>query len=168
MRLLGLYLKKELKTLMEDGVRLTAIGQTDKLPKPVAELLASVEEKTRYNTKMTLILALSYSGRSEIVEAITALCGDLQNRKISVEELSETFFSNYLYTSAIPDPDLMIRTSGEVRISNFFLWQLAYTELYFTETLWPDFRRKALLMALLNYQGRERRFGTVPQKRKTP
>jgi undecaprenyl diphosphate synthase len=168
MRLLGLYLKKELKTLMNDGIRLMAIGQTDKLPKPVADLLASVEEKTRCNKKMTLILALSYSGRSEIVDAIRAVCGDIQSRKISAQELSESFFSNYLYTSAIPDPDLMIRTSGEIRISNFFLWQMAYTELYFTETLWPDFRHKAFLTALLNYQQRERRFGKVPQKSKKP
>ncbi|MEK7747828.1 MAG: isoprenyl transferase [Nitrospirota bacterium] len=171
MRLLAMYLKKELGTLMKDGVRLMAIGQTDKLPKPVLELLSLVSEKTRYNDKMTLILALSYSGRSELVDATRAICADLQSRKISIEDLSEESFQSYLYTSQMPDPDLMIRTSGEIRISNFFLWQMAYTELYFTKTLWPDFGRKALLDALLDYQNRERRFGKVfpnkPPRKKT-
>ncbi len=161
MRLLALYLKKELKTLMTDKIRLSAIGQIDRLPKPVAELLTSVEEKTCDNKEMTLTLALSYSGRTDIVEAVRKICGDIQNQKISIADLSETVFSNYLHTAEIPDPDLMIRTSGEIRISNFFLWQLAYTELYFTETLWPDFRRKEFLIALLDYQSRERRFGGV-------
>ncbi|MEK7286727.1 MAG: isoprenyl transferase [Nitrospirota bacterium] len=161
MRLLASYLKKELNTLMKDGVKLLAIGQIEKLPKPVADLLLSVQEKTRHNDQMTLILALSYSGRSEMVTAIRKFCADLKNQKVSMEDLSEGFFKNYLYTSEIPDPDLMIRTSGEIRISNFFLWQMAYTELYFTQTLWPDFRRQAFLTALLDYQGRERRFGKV-------
>ncbi len=159
MRLLGLYLKKELKTLMADKVRLKAIGQIDRLPKSIGELLLSVEEKTRDNKEMTLTLALSYSGRRDIVDAVRHVCNDIQNQKIVISALSETVFSSYLYTNEIPDPDLMIRTSGEVRISNFFLWQLAYTELYFTKTLWPDFKRKEFLIALLDYQGRERRFG---------
>ncbi|MBI3598298.1 MAG: di-trans,poly-cis-decaprenylcistransferase [Nitrospirae bacterium] len=163
MRLLGLYLKKELKTLMTDKVRLKAIGQIDRLPKSIAQLLLSVEEKTRQNKEMTLILALSYSGRAEIIDAVFNLCGDLQDQTISINDLSETVFSSYLHTAEIPDPDLMIRTSGEIRVSNFFLWQIAYTELYFTKTLWPDFRRKELLIALLDYQGRERRFGKVLQ-----
>ncbi len=159
MRLLGLYLEKELNTLMTDKIRLKAIGQIDRLPKSVAQLLSSVEEKTVQNKEMTLILALSYSGRTDIIDAVINLCGDIQGQKISVNDLTETVFSNYLHTAEMPDPDLMIRTSGEVRISNFFLWQMAYTEFYFTKTLWPDFRRKEFLMALLDYQGRERRFG---------
>jgi undecaprenyl diphosphate synthase len=167
MRLLGLYLKKELKTLMADKVCLKAIGQIDRLPKPVAALLSSVEEKTSQNKEMTLTLALSYSGRSDIVDAVHNVCKDIQDQKISLNDLSETVFSNYLHTKEIPDPDLMIRTSGEIRVSNFFLWQLAYTELYFTNTLWPDFRRKEFLIALLNYQSRERRFGKVSHKGKS-
>ncbi len=167
MRLLGLYLKKELKTLMADKVCLKAIGQIDRLPKPVATLLSSVEEKTSQNKEMTLILALSYSGRSDIVDAVHNVCKDIQDQKISLNDLSETVFSNYLHTKEIPDPDLMIRSSGEIRVSNFFLWQLAYTELYFTNTLWPDFRRKEFLIALLNYQSRERRFGKVSHKGKS-
>ena len=164
MRLLGLYLKKELKTLMADHICLKAIGQTERLPHPIAELLLSVAEKTRKNKEMTLTLALSYSGRGDIMDAVRNLCEDVQNQKIAINDLSETIFSNYLCTQEIPDPDLMIRTSGEIRVSNFFLWQLAYTELYFTKTLWPDFRRKEFLTALLDYQSRERRFGGWGQK----
>jgi undecaprenyl diphosphate synthase len=162
MRLLGLYLKKELKTLMADQICLKAIGQTDRLPKAILELLLSVSEQTRDNNEMTLTLALSYSGRGDIVDAVRHVCNDVQNQKIAIGDLSETVFSNYLHTKAMPDPDLMIRTSGEIRISNFFLWQLAYTELYFTKTFWPDFGRKEFLLALLDYQARERRFGGVP------
>ena len=161
MRLLGLYLKKGLDNLMANKVRLMAIGRLDRLPKPVIRLLRSVEEKTQHNRGMTLILALSYSGRAELVDAARALYNDIQNKTIEIDALSEELFASYLYARSIPDPDLMIRTSGEVRISNFFLWQLAYTELYFTKTLWPDFRRRAFLMALLDYQSRERRFGKV-------
>jgi undecaprenyl diphosphate synthase len=165
MRLLGLYLKKELNTLMHDKVRLKAIGRIDRLPKSVAQLLLSVEEKTLQNREMTLILALSYGGRSEMIDAVLNLFGDVHHGKIAINDLTEPVFSNYLYTAGIPDPDLMIRTSGEIRVSNFFLWQMAYTELYFTKTLWPDFRRKEFLMALLDYQGRERRFGKVSHKK---
>jgi undecaprenyl diphosphate synthase len=161
MRLLGFYLKKELDSLMENKVRLVAIGQIDRLPKPVIRLLQTVEEKTRHNRGMTLVLALSYSGRADLIDAVRNVVDAVQKKTILLQDLSEETFADYLHTQAIPDPDLMIRTSGEVRISNFFLWQLAYTELYFTKTLWPDFRRKALLMALLDYQSRERRFGQV-------
>lgn len=165
MRLLGFYLKKEFKTLMENKVRLLAIGQTERLPKPIIRLLKSVEEATRGNSGMTLVLALSYSGRADLVGAVRRFCADVQRQAISVDALSEELFARYLNTDCIPDPDLMIRTSGEVRISNFFLWQMAYTELYFTQTLWPDFRRKAFLIALLDYQGRERRFGQILRKK---
>jgi undecaprenyl diphosphate synthase len=113
---------------------------------------------------MTLVLALSYGGQTEIIDGIKQVIEDLQREKISIKDLDEALFSTYLYTREIPDPDLMIRTSGEVRISNFFLWQLAYTELYFTKTLWPDFKRKDFLLALLDYQSRERRFGLVSER----
>ncbi len=161
MKLLGVYLKKELNTMMSNKVRLLAMGRIERLPAPVVRLLRSVMEKTRDHKEMTLVLALSYSGQAEIIDAVSRICGDLQAGRISKEALSESLFSHYLYTKEMPDPDLMIRTSGEIRISNFFLWQLAYTELYFTKTLWPDFRRKAFLIALLDYQNRERRFGGV-------
>jgi undecaprenyl diphosphate synthase len=163
MRLLGVYLKKELKDLMKNQVRLVAVGQINRLPSPVARLLRSAEEKTSQNQGMTLILALSYGGRDEIIQAVRRLYDDLREQTLSIKNL-EAVFSSYLYTQGMPDPDLLIRTSGEVRISNFFLWQLAYTELYFTQTLWPDFRKKALLIALLDYQSRDRRFGQVSHK----
>ncbi len=163
MRLLSLYLKKELKGLMKNQVRLVAIGQVERLPKPVALLLRSVEEQTAQNQGMTLVLALSYGGRDEIIDAVRRLYDDLRDQTLSIKNL-EAVFENYLYTRGIPDPDLLIRTSGEIRISNFFLWQLAYTELYFTKTLWPDFKKKPFLIALLDYQSRERRFGGVPHQ----
>lgn len=161
MMLLERYLKKELKTMMANEIRFRAVGQIERLPESVIRWIRSVEEKTEKNKKMTLVLALSYGGRTEIVDAIKQVVEDLRQEKISIKDLDENVLSNYLYTRGIPDPDLMIRTSGEVRISNFFLWQLAYTELYFTKTLWPDFKRKDFLLALLDYQGRERRFGLV-------
>lgn len=161
MMLLERYLKKESKTMMDNEIRFRAIGQLERLPGSVLRSIQSVEEKTEKNKKMTLILALSYGGRTEVVDAIKKVVEAIQQEKISIKELDENRFSHYLYTTGIPDPDLMIRTSGEVRISNFFLWQLAYTELYFTKTLWPDFRRKDFLLALVDYQSRERRFGLV-------
>lgn len=161
MMLLKWYLVKEVETMMSNEIRFRAVGQIDRLPESVAGLIHSVEEKTRANKKMTLVLALSYGGRTEIVDTVKRLAEALRTEKISVKDLDETLFSEYLYTGDIPDPDLMIRTSGEIRISNFFLWQLAYTELYFTKILWPDFKRKDFLLALLDYQRRERRFGLV-------
>lgn len=161
MMLLERYLKKELKTMAANEIRFRAIGQIERLPASVIRSIRSVEEKTEKNRKMTLVLALSYGGQTEIVDGVKQVVEDLQREKISIKDLDEALFSTYLYTRDIPDPDLMIRTSGEVRISNFFLWQLAYTELYFTKTLWPDFKRKNFLLALLDYQNRERRFGLV-------
>ena len=163
MMLLERYLKKELKTMTANEIRFRAIGQIERLPASVIRSIRSVEEKTEKNRKMTLVLALSYGGQTEIVDGIKQVVEDLQREKISIKDLDEALFSTYLYTRDIPDPDLMIRTSGEVRISNFFLWQLAYTELYFTKTLWPDFKRKNFLLALLDYQNRERRFGLVSE-----
>lgn len=161
MILLERYLKKELKTMMKNGIRLRAIGQIDRLQKTVAKLIHSVEEETQNNREMDLVLALSYGGRAEIVDAMKKIYQDIKNETLSIKDLDEKHFSNYLYTEDISDPDLMIRTSGEIRVSNFLLWQVAYTELYFTKTLWPDFREEDFLKALNEYQGRERRFGLV-------
>ncbi len=161
MILLERFLNKELKTMMENGIRFRAIGQIDRLQDSVAKLIHSVEDKTKDNNRMTLILALSYGGRTEILDAIKKACTDIQKEKLSIKDLDEKSFSQYLYTKDIPDPDLMIRTSGEVRVSNFLLWQVAYTELYFTKTPWPDFRKRDFLQAICDYQGRERRFGLV-------
>lgn len=161
MILLERYLLKELKTMMSNDIRFRAIGQIDRLQSSVAKLIHSVEEKTKKNDRMTLVLALSYGGRSEIIDAVTEVTKDLQNETLSLKDLDEDRFATYLYSKGLPDPDLMIRTSGELRISNFFLWQVAYTELYFTKTLWPDFRNEDFLLALLDYQNRERRFGHV-------
>lgn len=164
MMLLERYLMQELKTMMENEIRFRTIGQIERLPSSVLRMIRSVEEKTEKNKRMTLILALSYGGRAEMVDAVRRMMEEFQEEKISIKDLDETLFSRYLYTQEIPDPDLMIRTSGEIRISNFLLWQLAYTELYFTKTFWPDFRRKDFLLALLDYQGRERRFGLVTEQ----
>jgi undecaprenyl diphosphate synthase len=164
MILLETYLRKEVKTLMEHQIRFRTIGRTDQLPRSVVRLIKKVEQQTAQNKEMVLTTALSYGGRAEIVDAAARIAEDVESGKISSEKIDETLFSQYLYTTDLPDPDLMIRTSGETRISNFLLWQLAYTELYFTKTLWPDFRRKDFLMALYDYQQRERRFGLVSEQ----
>jgi len=163
MILLEKYLNKELVTMMENEIRFLAVGQIDRLQSSVSRLVKSVEEKTKHNDKMTLVLALSYGGRAEIVDAVKKSIADIQSEKIAIKDFDEALFSSYLYTDGLSDPDLMIRTSGEVRISNFFLWQLAYTELYFTKTFWPDFKKADFLQALLDYQGRERRFGHISE-----
>jgi len=168
MTLLEKYLQGELNTLMENNVRFQAVGQIERLPAPVARLVRSVEATTAGNTAMTLILALSYGGRTEISDAAVRLAEDVQRGKIALEEITEDRFARYLYAPDVPDPDLLIRTSGEMRISNFLLWQMAYTEFYFTETLWPSFRRCDFLHALLAYQKRERRFGRVRSKPAEP
>jgi undecaprenyl diphosphate synthase len=161
MVLLSRYLKNELRTMMKNGVRLRTVGQIERLPAPVVRLIRDVEAQTAENQNMTLVLALSYSGRAEIVDAAKRLAEGVAKGEIALEEISEAQFTDYLYAPDLPDPDLLIRTSGEVRVSNFFLWQMAYTEFYFTETLWPNFGRRDFLAALLDYQGRERRFGRV-------
>lgn len=166
MILLEQYLNKELKTMMKNGIRFRAVGQIDRLQNSVTQLIHSVEEATKCNDKMLLVLALSYGGRAEIIDAMKQVYQDLSAEKLSIKDLNEKKFSEYLYTKEMPDPDLMIRTSGEIRVSNFLLWQVAYTELYFTKTLWPDFREKDFLLALHDYQGRERRFGLVSGENK--
>jgi undecaprenyl diphosphate synthase len=159
-RLLRLYLRRELSELQRNNIRLQAIGRLDFLPLKVQTDLQSVTRDTAHNTGMILTLAINYSGRAELVDAVNAII-DAARIEGRIETLSvdeETITAN-LYTAAIPEPDLLIRTSGEMRISNFLLWQIAYAELYVTETLWPDFNRTELLKALLEFQKRERRFG---------
>jgi undecaprenyl diphosphate synthase len=157
MHLLKAYLEKELKTMMENDIRLTCIGDISKLPEGSRNELKSVMAATSGNRGMILNLALNYGGRHDIVQAVNKII------KKGVKEIDEETFGRYLYTEGLPDPDLLIRTSGEMRISNFLLWQCAYTEFYITETLWPDFREKDLYAAIADYQKRERRFGGVKQ-----
>jgi len=164
MVLLEEYLEKELETMMEHSIRFKTIGRIDRLPETVRKWLAKVEEKTRRNDKMIFTIALSYGGRTEIADAARAMARECLEGRLKLEDIEEEEFSLFLGTRGLVDPDLMIRTSGEARISNFLLWQLAYTELYFTETLWPDFRRRDFLLALVDYQQRERRFGLVSEQ----
>ena len=160
MTLLVSAINKETKTLMDNNIKLSTIGATDSLPKKAKKELLEAIERTKENTRMTLILALSYSGRWEILNATKRLVAD----GINHEEINEQMFQQYLTTKNVPEPELLIRTSGEKRISNFLLWQIAYSELYFTNTLWPDFRKKDLENAILNYQNRERRFGKTTKQ----
>ena len=160
MTLLISTISKETKTLMKNDICLNAIGNLSQLPKKCEQELEQAIEKTKNNKRMTLILALSYSGRWEIVNAVNKIMKEKNLRK----ELTEEAFQQYLNTKGVPDPELLIRTSGEHRISNFLLWQIAYSELYFTDTLWPDFRKEDLLKAIIDYQKRERRFGKTAQQ----
>lgn len=159
MRLLEEYLRSELEEMMTNGIRLTTIGKTGDLREPIKKLLLETIAGTSHNRAMTLNLALSYGGRDEIITALRKVVDDVHSRKLSPDDISKEKFSEYLYTADLPDPDLLIRTSGEYRISNFMLWQCAYTEFYFTNVLWPDFSREELLRAVAEYQRRERRFG---------
>lgn len=161
MGLLERYLRSESREMMKNNIRLTAIGNIESLPASVRKLLYETMEKTANNDGMILNLALSYGGRDEIVDAVRRLLKDRENGKIHPQEVTKELFANYLHTANMPDPDLLIRTSGEYRLSNFLLWQTAYTEFYFTDVLWPDFRRKHLMAAIEDYQRRERRFGLV-------
>jgi len=164
MKLLVSSLKKEIKTLQENNIRLNAIGVISTLPSKAQKELAEVIEKTKGNTRMTLTLALSYGSREEIVHAVKQIGEKIQNGEISVKEIDESVINKHLYTQDFPDVDLVIRTSGEQRISNFLLWQIAYAELYFTEILWPDYRKENLYEAIYNYQNRERRFGKTSEQ----
>ncbi|TFG92961.1 MAG: isoprenyl transferase [Syntrophobacterales bacterium] len=159
--LLETYLKTELSEMKETGIRLFTIGDTEKLPKTVRGLLSTAIEETSENSGMVLNLALSYGGRDEIIRAVKGILRDIKSTDIDEETITKDLFSRYLYTANIPDPDLLIRTSGETRLSNFLLWQMAYTELYFTDVLWPDFSKDDLIEAIMNYQQRERRFGLI-------
>ena len=153
------YLSNELHLLVEQNIRVKIIGDRSLLPEDVLNLIDHCEEVTKNNKKLALQIALSYGGREEIIQAQKKLLSDVISDKLKVEALDEEVFKSYLYTSSVPDPDLLIRTSGEFRISNFLLWQLAYTELYFTKTLWPDFNASHLRRAINNYKKRERRYG---------
>jgi undecaprenyl diphosphate synthase len=164
MTLLRNFLRAEGKELIKNNIRLNAIGTIDELPKEVAEFLRDLMKKTEKNDGMVLNAALSYSGRSEIIMAIKKITKDILEGKIAPHQINEEVFSHYLFTAGLPDPDLLIRTSGELRISNFLLWQMAYTELYVTNVLWPDFTRKHLIDAIQDYQKRERRFGLTPHQ----
>ena len=164
MQLLVTTISKEFKTLNKNNIRLKAIGDLESLPKNCYNELQSAIENTSKNTGMTLVLALSYSSKWEILNAVEGLLNDVKDQKVKVDKVDETLFKNYLCTRNIPDPELLIRTSGEYRISNFLLWQLAYAELYFTSILWPDFRKEDLWNAIENFQQRERRFGKTSEQ----
>ena len=159
MSLLRRYLFEELDEMLENNIRLNAIGDLENLPKKVCTVLTDTIEKTKPCKGMILNLALSYGGRDDIIHAVRKIISDYEIKKIKPENITEELFSNYLFTAGIPDPDLLIRTSGEHRISNFLLWQMAYTEIYITDTLWPDFKKEDLIEAILEFQSRERRFG---------
>jgi len=157
MGLLREYLKKEIGELNRQNIRLEVIGRIQDLPKPVVQDLQNALEKTRANTGMHLVLALNYGARAELVDAVQELLA--QAKRNGSMTVDETMLSKHLYTRGLPDPDLLIRTSGELRLSNFLLWQVAYAELWVTETLWPDFTQKDLFQAIIDFQKRERRYG---------
>jgi undecaprenyl diphosphate synthase len=167
MRLLVSSLRKELKTLADNNIRLNAIGNMDMLPKLAKKELREVIEKTAQNTRMTLTLALSYGAREELKQAVKSIASKVKNNIISPEDIDETIINTHLYTHDLPDVDMLIRTSGEQRISNFLLWQIAYAELYFLDIFWPDFNEQHLVAAIENYQNRERRFGKTSEQLNT-
>ncbi|UYW00743.1 isoprenyl transferase [Flavobacterium agricola] len=164
MSLLFKSLKKELKTLNDNNIKLNVIGSIDNLPNNVKKELEFVIEQTKNNTHMTVTLALSYGSRNEIVEMVKKISSSVKNNIILETDIDESIINKHLYTSDLPDVDLLIRTSGECRISNFMLWQIAYAELYFTEVLWPDFTETHFYNAILSYQNRERRFGKTSEQ----
>jgi undecaprenyl diphosphate synthase len=164
MSLLKQYLINEIDELDANNVRLCAIGKLNALPKPVQKILSKAIERTSKNTGLTLTLALSYSGRWDIIRAVQMIALDARRGNLSPEDINEELFSKYLLTSHMPEPDLLIRTSGEMRLSNYLLWESAYSEIYITNLLWPDFRRTDLYDALENYMNRERRYGMTSQQ----
>ncbi len=166
MQLLVATISKEFSTLNKNNVRLLAIGDLKSLPEDCEKELLKAIEKTKNNTGLNLVLALSYSSRWEIVNAVKKITSAILAKKLSTNDINEKTFQNYIETSTIPDPELLIRTSGEYRISNFLLWQIAYTELYFTNKLWPDFNKNDLFEAIVDYQKRERRFGMTSEQLK--
>jgi undecaprenyl diphosphate synthase len=164
MALLVSTISGEVKTLNKNSIRLQAIGDLKSLPSSCQKELDKAIEATSQNTRMTLVLALSYSSRWEIINAVKAIASDIEKGILKSSAIEEKIFEKYLCTADMPDPDLLIRTSGEMRISNFLLWQIAYTEIYITDTLWPDFRKEHLHEAIANYQKRERRFGKISEQ----
>ncbi len=164
MSLLVSTISAETKTLMKNKVSLLTIGDTSRLPVRVYKKLEDTINKTSENDGLSLVLALSYSSRWEILNAVKNIASEAKRGKIKLDQVNEKIFSNYLCTKNIPDPELLIRTSGEQRISNFLLWQIAYSELYFTDKLWPDFKKEDLYAAILDFQSRERRFGKISEQ----
>ncbi len=167
MELLVSTLVSEMKTLMDNSIKLATIGDTKSLPDRCQRELKDAMEKTSQNSRMTLVLALSYSGRWDMAQATKSIAIDVANGKLDAENINQELIDKYLNTSGIPDPELLIRTSGEQRISNFMLWQMAYTEFYITDTLWPDYRKKDLYEAIVSFQERERRFGMTSEQLKS-
>ncbi len=164
MQLLVSSIRKETATLNKNNIRLQTIGDTASLPASCQKELREAIEITKDNTRMTLVLALSYSGRWDITQAVKKIAAEVEQGNLSADKIEENTIAKYLSTAGMPDPELLIRTSGEQRISNFLLWQMAYTELYITELLWPDFRKEHLYKAILAYQSRERRFGKTSEQ----
>lgn len=164
MQILIQSLRKEARRLNKNNIRLTTIGQTDRFPAICKSALSEAMELTKDNDRMQLCLALSYSGRWDIVQAVKKIAAKVESGDVAIEGINDALISNNLATASIPDPDLIIRTSGEYRISNFLLWQLAYSELYITDTFWPDFRRDELYKAIESFQKRERRFGKISEQ----
>ena len=164
MQLLKRFLKTELNEMLENGIRFQAMGRLAKLPKDVQKVLAETAEKTAHNKQMVLNLALSYGGRQELCDAMRHIAQRVKTGALNIEDLDEKIISASLYTAQMPDPDFLIRTSGESRVSNFLLWQIAYAEIYITDILWPDFRKPEYLAALEVFQKRERRFGAVAEE----
>lgn len=164
MHLLVETVRNEVNTLMENNIKLEAIGDLHSLPAKTYNALIEGIEQTKNNTRMTLTLALNYSSRWELIQASKNMAKDIKSGKLDVEDVSENVFSSYLTTSSIPDPELMIRTSGEMRLSNYLLYQLAYSELYFTDVYWPDFDKDHLYEAIIDFQARERRFGKTSEQ----
>ncbi len=161
MQLLRETIRREIEDLMRNKVRLAVIGRLQDVAPAARQVLTDAVQATAQNTGLLLNLAINYGGRTELIDAVRGLVRDVQEGDVSPEAIDEKVFEKYLYTGQLPDPDLLIRTSGEMRISNFLLWQIAYTEIYVTDVLWPDFRREHLYQAILDYQNRERRFGGV-------
>jgi len=164
MNLLVSSLKKELKTLLDNNITLNAIGKLENLPQKAQKELSEVIAKTESNNGLKLTLALSYGAREEIVKAVKEISTQVKNNLISIDKIDESYINKHLYTQTMPDVDLLIRTSGEQRVSNFLLWQIAYAEFYFEDVLWPDFRKENLHEAIYNYQNRERRFGKTSEQ----
>jgi undecaprenyl diphosphate synthase len=164
MGILRIYLRKELKRMVRENIRFNTIGRMHDLPESVQDLLIETMAQTSQNDGMIFTLALSYGSRTEIIDAVKRILHTVQRGELSPEEVTAETFGTYLYTAGLPDPDLLIRTGGERRLSNFLLWQTPYTELYFTELLWPDFRGDDLLRSIIDYQQRERRFGMTHEQ----
>jgi undecaprenyl diphosphate synthase len=164
MELLVDTMRKELPTLMENGIKLSFIGNQSDLPAKCQKQIEVTMEETKHNTRMNLVLALSYSAKWDLVQAIKNISNDAMNGKINVADINDSLVDSYLSTHWMPHPELLIRTSGEKRISNFLLWEIAYSELYFTEKLWPDFTKEDLYDAIYDFQNRERRFGKTSEQ----